>query len=81
MAPEFADEYRIVLFDHVGAGGSDLRAYDRAKYSSLDGYAADMLEICRELELREVTSTCSSPSPERACAWKKRWPNPGAGNG
>jgi sigma-B regulation protein RsbQ len=54
IAPEFVDEYRVVLFDHVGAGGSDLLAYDRAKYSSLDGYAADVLEICRELELRDV---------------------------
>ena len=54
VAPEFVDEYRIVLFDHVGAGGSDLGAYDREKYSSLDGYAADVLDICRELELRDV---------------------------
>jgi sigma-B regulation protein RsbQ len=54
VAPEFAGAYRIVLFDHVGAGGSDLDAYDPAKYSSLDGYAADVLEICQELELREV---------------------------
>ena len=46
VAPEFADEYRIVLFDHVGAGGSELAAYDRAKYSSLEGYASDVLEIC-----------------------------------
>jgi sigma-B regulation protein RsbQ len=54
VAPAFADEYRVVLFDHVGAGGSDLSAYDRAKYSSLDGYAADVVEICRQLELRDV---------------------------
>jgi sigma-B regulation protein RsbQ len=54
VAPAFADEYRIVLFDHVGAGGSDLSAYDRAKYASLDGYATDVLEICRELELHDV---------------------------
>ena len=54
VAPAFADEYRIVLFDHVGAGGSDLGAYSRTKYASLDGYAADVLEICRELELRDV---------------------------
>jgi len=54
VAPAFADDYRIVLFDHVGAGGSDLGAYDRTKYASLDGYAADVLEICRELELRDV---------------------------
>jgi sigma-B regulation protein RsbQ len=43
-----------VLFDHVGAGGSDLAAYDRAKYGSLAGYADDVLEICHELELRDV---------------------------
>jgi sigma-B regulation protein RsbQ len=54
VAPAFAAEYRIVLFDHVGSGGSDLDAYDRAKYSSLDGYAEDVLEICRDLELRDV---------------------------
>jgi len=54
VAPAFEDRYRVVLFDHVGAGGSDLAAYDREKYSSLDGYAADVLEICRELELHDV---------------------------
>jgi sigma-B regulation protein RsbQ len=54
VAPAFEDDYRVILFDHVGAGRSDLSAYDRARYSSLDGYAADILEICRELELREV---------------------------
>ena len=37
VAPAFEDDYRVVLFDHVGAGGSDLSAYDRAKYGSLDG--------------------------------------------
>lgn len=54
VAPAFEDEYRIVLFDHVGAGGSDLSAYDRDKYSSLHGYADDVLDICRQLELRDV---------------------------
>jgi sigma-B regulation protein RsbQ len=54
VTPAFADQYRIVLFDHVGAGGSDLAAYDRRKYGSLSGYAQDILEICRELELRDV---------------------------
>ena len=55
VAPAFEDDYRIVLFDHVGAGGSDLAAYDRERYDSLDGYADDVLEICRELDLRDVT--------------------------
>jgi sigma-B regulation protein RsbQ len=49
IAPAFADDYRIVLFDHVGAGRSDLAAYDRRKYSTLQGYADDLLEICAEL--------------------------------
>jgi sigma-B regulation protein RsbQ len=54
VAPAFANDYRIVLFDHVGAGKSELRAYNRAKYSSLQGYADDVLEICRELGLERV---------------------------
>jgi sigma-B regulation protein RsbQ len=52
--PAFAGEYRIVLFDHVGAGGSDVGAYDRERYSSLQGYADDVLGICRELALSDV---------------------------
>ena len=54
VAPAFEDRYRVVLFDHVGSGGSDLAAYDQAKYSSLAGYATDVLEICRNLELHDV---------------------------
>jgi sigma-B regulation protein RsbQ len=52
--PEFADDHRIVLFDHVGAGGSDASAFDRDRYASLQGYADDVLEICRELDLTDV---------------------------
>src|SRR4029079_13002755 len=54
MAPTFEDRYRVVLFDHVGAGRSDLAAYDRRRYSTLAGYAEDVLEICRALDLRDV---------------------------
>jgi sigma-B regulation protein RsbQ len=54
VVPAFADTYRIVLFDHVGAGGSDLRAYSRERYGSLAGYATDVLEICRELEITDA---------------------------
>jgi sigma-B regulation protein RsbQ len=54
VAPAFADDYRLVLFDHVGAGHSDLTAYDRAKYTSLQAYADDVLEICAALDLRDA---------------------------
>lgn len=54
VAPAFATDHRVVLFDHVGSGGSDVSAYDRGKYDSLHGYAADLLEILRELDLQDV---------------------------
>jgi len=54
VAPAFEDAYRVVLFDHVGSGNSDLRAWRRDKYARLQGYADDVLEICRELALEEV---------------------------
>ena len=54
VAPAFADSHRVVLFDHVGAGRSDTSAYDRHKYSTLDGYATDVLEICHALDLSGV---------------------------
>ncbi|MEA2293184.1 MAG: sigma-B regulation protein RsbQ [Solirubrobacteraceae bacterium] len=54
VTPAFAGDHRIVLFDHVGAGRSALSAYDRERYGSLQGYAQDLLEICHELDLRDV---------------------------
>ena len=54
VVPGFEESYRIVLFDHVGAGRSDLAAFDPAKYSSLQGYADDVIEIIRECDLRKV---------------------------
>jgi sigma-B regulation protein RsbQ len=54
VAPAFEDDHKVILLDHVGAGRSDLSAYSRAKYGTLDGYAEDVLEICRELDLTGV---------------------------
>jgi len=54
VAPAFADTYRLVLFDHVGSGRSDLSAYDAERYSTLDGYAADVLEIAHEHDLHDI---------------------------
>jgi sigma-B regulation protein RsbQ len=54
VAPAFEADHRVVLFDHVGSGGSDLAAYDPVKYASLGGYADDVVEICRELGLADV---------------------------
>jgi sigma-B regulation protein RsbQ len=52
--PAFAEDFRIVLFDHVGMGASDAAAWDARRHTSLQGYADDVLDICRELELTDV---------------------------
>ncbi|MFW3172045.1 alpha/beta fold hydrolase [Geodermatophilus sp. CPCC 206100] len=62
VAPDFEVDHRVVLFDHVGSGRSDLSAYDPQKYASLRGYAADLVEICRELELTDVVLVAHSVS-------------------
>jgi sigma-B regulation protein RsbQ len=54
VAPRFEDDFRVVLFDHLGAGRSDPGSYDPARHESLDGYAADVLDLCRELDLHDV---------------------------
>ncbi|MEI4771223.1 alpha/beta hydrolase [Psychrobacillus sp. FJAT-51614] len=54
MVPFFESKFRVVLFDYVGSGKSDLTAYDPEKYNSLYGYAQDLIEIIEELELNNV---------------------------
>jgi sigma-B regulation protein RsbQ len=54
VAPDFEVDHRVVLLDLVGAGRSDLSAYDPEKYNSLQGYASDIVEVCRALELRDA---------------------------
>jgi sigma-B regulation protein RsbQ len=54
VAPVLAERFRVVLFDYVGSGKSDLSAWDPSRYSSLAGYAEDVLEICRDMDLRDV---------------------------
>jgi sigma-B regulation protein RsbQ len=54
VAPAFAQDHRVVLFDHVGAGASDLAQYDPERYSSLAGYADDVVEICGALGLSDA---------------------------
>ncbi|MET7442555.1 hypothetical protein ABZS63_36420, partial [Streptomyces sp. NPDC005568] len=47
--------FRVVLFDYVGSGSSDVSAWSEERYGSLDGYAQDVIDICEELDLRDVT--------------------------
>ena len=54
VAPAFEDDYRVVLFDYVGSGKSDLSAYDAGRYATLDGYAQDVLDVVHALDLRDV---------------------------
>lgn len=54
VAPAFEEQYRVIRFDFVGCGRSDMGTYTAARYESMNGYADDVLEICAALDLREV---------------------------
>lgn len=54
VAPSFEKDYQVILFDHVGAGQSDLSAYSKEKYASLHGYADDVIQIAQELALQDI---------------------------
>lgn len=54
MTPAFEENYKVVLFDHVGAGASDLSSFDPQKYEKLEGYAEDIVEIVTALELQKI---------------------------
>lgn len=54
VAPAFAGDFTTILYDQVGAGKSDLTAYDTKKYASLDGYSDDLVEIGQALGLRNA---------------------------
>lgn len=55
ITSSLARHFRVVLFDYVGSGNADASAFDVQKYSSLEGYAEDILDICKALELEKVT--------------------------
>ena len=48
MAPAYEGRYRTVRYDLVGSGRSDLSAYDRDRYGTLQGHADDLIEVVRE---------------------------------
>lgn len=54
IVPAFEKDYRIILFDYVGSGNSDVHFYTSERYSSLQGYAQDVLNIVEELQLEQV---------------------------
>jgi sigma-B regulation protein RsbQ len=54
ITPAFEKDYKIIVFDFIGSGQSDLSVYNKEKYSSLQGYAADIRDICTALELTNV---------------------------
>jgi sigma-B regulation protein RsbQ len=53
VAPEFQDDFRVVVFDHAGAGAADPSAYDAQRHGSLRGYAQDVVDICHELGVED----------------------------
>lgn len=54
LTPAFEADYRVICFDYVGSGKSDLTSYDPLRYRTLDGYASDLLDVCDALDLHDA---------------------------
>ncbi|MFN2332237.1 MAG: alpha/beta fold hydrolase [Halomonas sp.] len=54
LTPELRSHYTLVMFDYVGSGQSQLSAFSRSRYGSLEGYTQDINEICEALDLADV---------------------------
>ncbi len=54
VAPAFESTHRVVLFDHVGCGRSQLSAFDERRHATLDGWARDVVDILEALDLRDT---------------------------
>lgn len=54
IVPAFENDYRVITFDYVGHGKSDIASYNHERYASLRGYAQDVLDIAAELQLSDV---------------------------
>ncbi len=63
LAPQFEDRFRVLTFDLVGSGNSDLTAYDVQKYASLHGYVADLLEIVDAFAEAPSSSSVTRSAP------------------
>jgi len=54
VTPAFETTHRLVLFDYVGCGGSDVSAFQPARYATLDGYVRDLLEVCDAADVHDA---------------------------
>lgn len=75
ITPAFEEKYKLVLFDHVGSGKSDWNSYNKQKYSTLQKYADDILEICETLHLENVVLIAHSVSTMIALLAGKKKPS------
>lgn len=54
IADHFTHTHRVVLFDYVGSGNSEVSAYDPQKYDSLHGHASDLISVIEAVGVSDV---------------------------
>ena len=54
VVPSFEADHRVVLLDHAGHGASDVSDFSVERYAGLSGWAEDVVEVCRALDLRDA---------------------------
>ncbi|KAL5988149.1 putative esterase d14l [Asimina triloba] len=51
LVPHLVNDFRVILFDNMGAGPTNPDYFDFDRYATLDGYAFDVLAILQELRV------------------------------
>jgi sigma-B regulation protein RsbQ len=74
VAPHFAPDHRIILFDHVGVGRSERGAWDPARYATLQGYADDLLAVCDAAGAEDAVMVGHSAGAMIGALAAIRWP-------
>jgi pimeloyl-ACP methyl ester carboxylesterase len=67
ILPHLVDNYRIILYDNMGAGTTDPEYFSFQRYSTLHGYADDLLSILDELEIESCIFVGHSVAGMVAC--------------
>ena len=68
IIPFLEKHFKVLVFDYVGCGKSDISSYDKDRYGSLSGYAQDIIEICEDLNIEQSIKEAS-----KRVNWKIYW--------
>lgn len=67
IVPHLVDDYKVVLYDNIGAGSTNPDYFSFSRYSSLQAYAEDLLNLIDELGIQSCIYVGHSVSGMIGC--------------